>query len=286
MVVVSPTASLPAVEVTVYPTIPLLTDTPRPIDSTSVTDTPAPTPTLPASPTPPPPPVSCLPPTGWQAIQVQGNETLYSLAQKYQTTPDAIKQGNCLFSDQLVSGSFLYVPPRPTATFVPCGAPYGWVNYYVVPGDTLYSISVRYRVTVAELQRANCLGNSTFIASGKPIRVPNVPTSTSAIQTPTWTASPTLEVTPPTLTSIPPAVATQTSAAATQASIAATQTAAAATQAAVDATQTAAAATQASIDATATAAAVATQAAVDATATAAAATQSAAATQTAAAKPP
>lgn len=190
--------------VTVYPTIPLLTDTPLPMDLTLVIATPVATSTFSVSPTPPPPPVSCLPPAGWVAIQVQGNDTLSFLAQRYQTTPAAIKQGNCLFSDQLVSGSFLYVPPRPTATSIPCGAPYGWVNYYVVPGDTLFSISIRYRVTVAELQRANCLGNSTFIASGKPIKVPNVATSTSSVNTPTWTASPTLEAASPTWTLVPP----------------------------------------------------------------------------------
>jgi LysM repeat protein len=192
------TASPSTVMITIYPTIPLLTDTPQAMVSESITDTPAPTSTLPASATPPPPPVSCLPPAGWLAIQVQGYDTLFSLAQIYQTSVDAIKQGNCLFSDQLVVGSFLYVPPRPTATFIPCGAPSGWGTYYVVAGDTLYNISLRYRVTVVDLQRANCMGSSTFIATGKPLRVPNVPTSTSSVNTSTWTASPTLEVASPT----------------------------------------------------------------------------------------
>jgi LysM repeat protein len=204
LVAPSPTASQPVIVVTAFPTIPLLTETPQqsPVPVLA-TDTPAPTPTAPASSTPPPPPLTCLPPAGWLAIQVQGYETLSSLAQKYRTTPEAIKQGNCLFSDQLVIGTFIYVPPSPTATFIPCGAPYGWVNYYVVAGDTLYNIGVRYRVTVADLQRANCLGSSTFIAVGKLIKVPNVATSTSSVKTPTWTASPTQEP-PPTATLVPP----------------------------------------------------------------------------------
>ena len=192
------TASPSTVMITIYPTIPLLTSTPQAITSESITDTPAPTSTLPPTATPPPPPASCLPPAGWVAIQVQGYDTLFSLAQIYQTSVDAIKQGNCLFSDQLVVGSFLYVPPRPTATFIPCGAPSGWGIYYVIAGDTLYNISLRYRVTVADLQRANCMGSSTFIATGRPLRVPNVPTSTSSVNTSTWTASPTLEVASPT----------------------------------------------------------------------------------------
>jgi LysM repeat protein len=193
---------------------------------------------------------------------VQGYDTLFAMATRYQTSADVIKQGNCLFSDQLVVGSYLYVPLRPTATFVPCGAPYGWTLYYVVSGDTLYNISLRYRVTVPELQRANCMGNSTFIAVGKPIRVPNVATSTSAVQpptwtpSPTWTASPTLEVTtsPTTDLTLTAIAASQTAAAA------ATQTADALT--AVAATQTAAAAAAQTASALATQSAAATQTSV------------------------
>lgn len=210
LVVPSPSASLQAAVTTVYPTIPVLTNTPQPIDTALVTDTPEPTATIVASSTPPPPPPSCLPQAGWLPIQIQTNETLLSLAQRYQTTPEILKQGNCLFSDQLVAGSFLYVPPRPTATLVPCGAPRDWVNYRVVAGDTLFNIGVRCHVTVADLQRANCLGASTFIQAGSLIKVPYVPTSVPHTLPPTWTAlptwteSPTLEVLTPTLTQILP----------------------------------------------------------------------------------
>ncbi len=200
--VVSP--SVIVVTATAFPTIPLLTATPLIITAEVATETPAATFTSAPTLTPPPPPTSCLPPAGWVAIQVQAYDDLYTLAQRYRTTTTAIMQGNCLFSNQLVGGSYLYVPPRPTATFIPCGAPYGWVTYYVVAGDTLYNIGVRYRVNVADLQRANCMGNSTFIAVGKPIRVPNVATSTSPFKTPTWTVSPTLELPSPTATLAPP----------------------------------------------------------------------------------
>jgi LysM repeat protein len=199
-VVVVPSPS--AVIATEYPTVPVLTDTPQPVVTEVISPTPEATFTEPPSPTAPPPPTSCPPPYGWVPVLVQGYDTLSSMSARYQISAAAIKQANCLFSDQLVIGSYLYVPPRPTATFVPCGAPYGWVLYQVVSGDTLYNISLRYRVTVAELQRANCMGNSTLLAVGKPIRVPNVATSTSSIQTPTWTASPTLELPSPTGTDI------------------------------------------------------------------------------------
>ncbi|PWH16926.1 MAG: hypothetical protein DDG60_03260 [Anaerolineae bacterium] len=128
--------------------------------------------------TPPPPPTNCPPPAGWIAVVVQINDTLPDLARAYRTSSEAIRQANCLVSDQLVPGSFLYLPPLPTITPIPCGAPPGWINYLVQPGDTLFSISQKFRVSVTELQRANCLGSSTFIQAGKVLKVPNVPTST------------------------------------------------------------------------------------------------------------
>lgn len=197
----------------ISPTLPLETPTQS---LNPATDTPAPTPT--ETFTPPPPPTNCPPPAGWVAIVVQVYDTLPGLAQTYRASTDAIRQANCLVSDQLVPGSFLYVPPLPTATPIPCGAPAGWVNYVVQPGDTLFSLSQKFRVSVAELQRANCLGSSSFIQAGKVIKVPNVPTSTplnsatpSATfivikeETPTPTATlpaPTTEV--PSQTPIPP----------------------------------------------------------------------------------
>ncbi len=165
----APATRVPAIS----PTLPLETPT-QPLNLT--TDTPAPT--AAATFTPPPPPTNCPPPAGWVATVVQVYDTLPGLAQTYRTSADAIRQANCLVSDQLVPGSFLYVPPLPTATLIPCGAPPGWVNYVVQPGDTLFSLSQKFRTSVAELQRANCLGSSTFIQAGKVIKVPNVPTST------------------------------------------------------------------------------------------------------------
>lgn len=217
--IILPTA-LPVTSPTIPPVIPTTGDL------FPATDTPEPIPT--ASFTPPPPPTSCPPPSGWVAVVVQPYDTLASLAQTYRTSTAALRQGNCLVSDQLVSGSFIYVPPLPTATSIPCGAPTGWVNYKVQPGDTLFSISQRFRVTIGELQRANCLGGSTYIQSGKFIKVPNVATSTlpvtgptatfivieqpSATPTPTVTSTETASPTspPPTDTQPPPPTDTDT----------------------------------------------------------------------------
>lgn len=178
---------------------------------------PSPTETPSATPVPP---TNCPPPTGWTLVLIYPGDTLESLAVRYHTTPAALMAANCLVSPNLLAGYGLYVPPVPTATPIPCGAPFGWVQYIVQPGDNLYRISQLFRVTVSELQQANCLGYSTTIYTGQKLWVPNVATSTpplppvtiefpSSTPVPTNTATPTTTstvtpTTPPTNTSVPP----------------------------------------------------------------------------------
>lgn len=198
-----PTITPTLIQVEPYPTLELLSS-PDVSGELLQTETPIPTNTF------PPPPTTCLPPEGWVAISIQPFDTLTSIAAAYRISPVQLQQANCLVSNELVTGSFLYVPPTPPNTVVACGAPAGWVIYIVQPGDTLYRISLLYRVSVGQLQQANCLGGATAIYSGQQLRVPNVPTSTATFtQTPTSTATETATGTPtlgpsPTWTSAPP----------------------------------------------------------------------------------
>lgn len=127
-----------------------------------------------------PPPTSCAPPSGWIGITVGINDTLEGIAARHRTTTQALIQGNCLLSTTLVSGSVLFAPPLPivsvpSSTAVPCGAPFGWVRYTVLAGDTLYHISTMYGITTSRLQQANCLGSSTYIRVGQLLWIPNTP---------------------------------------------------------------------------------------------------------------
>jgi LysM repeat protein len=210
------TATLPVIALapTSFSTIPVLTEPVQPTSSDLASGSPTVSVTSLPSITPPPTSASCAPPPGWVAVLVQSSDSVALLAQAYQTSPTSIKNGNCLISDQLMSGSVLYLPALPTATAVPCGAPGGWVPYTVINGDTLYNLGQRYRVTVADLQIANCLGTSTYLQAGKPIKVPFVPTSTTApsatlvsVPSSTFTLPPTVTATQlvlvPTQTSTP-----------------------------------------------------------------------------------
>jgi LysM repeat protein len=145
-------------------------------------------------------PTSCPPPAGWLAISVSSSDTLASLATKYQTTSALLSQANCLASDTLLPNTLLYVPPAPVQTTRPCGAPAGWIIYIVQPGNTMYSLSHAYGVTISQLQQANCMSSGqTGLNAGQQFWVPNVIT-----RTPLASATPTLtpvSIIFPTLTS-------------------------------------------------------------------------------------
>lgn len=91
------------------------------------------------------------------------------------------------------------VGPSPTASMTPtpthtliaanCGPPLGWVLHTVRVGETLESLSALYRVDEADIRRANCRGEMTFIVPGEKLYVPNVATSTPTT-TPTPTSTP------------------------------------------------------------------------------------------------
>lgn len=201
----SPTAS--PVFPTLLPTLPLLSTQAAQNGLPLLTASPIASLTL----TPPPPPTTCPPPPGWQAVLVQPYDTLDSLAALYRVPAAQLQQVNCLVSTEISAGAYIYVPPQATITAIPCGAPFGWVIYSVQPGDTLYRIGLLYRVSVGELQRANCLGASTYIYTNQQLRVPNVPVSTATFTAiVSATASATETGAPPTLSASDTPLPTET----------------------------------------------------------------------------
>jgi LysM repeat protein len=188
-----PTAApslMPTSSPTWQPFTPSVSTTPSP---GSPTLRPTRTPSLTS--TPPPPPTNCPPPLGWLVYFVQPGETLDSIATRYRISTPILQGANCLVTKELLPGVVLYVPPMRTQTPLPCGAPSGWVVYIVQPGDTLYRLSQTYATTVADLQRANCMGASTLLHTGQALNVPYpvpppVSTTASGVLIPTGTQAP------------------------------------------------------------------------------------------------
>ena len=203
--------------------VPLPTSTMNPLLLTPV-DTPAPgEPTFTSSPSPIPvtstlqPTPRCQPPLGWQQVDILPGDTLELLAALYGISMEELRQRNCLPTGELQPGTFIFAPGQTptlawtaTQTSTPeppqsqpsqakkpparCGRPGGWVIYYVRRGDTLSRISVLTHTTVAQLQKANCLGSSTTIRVGQRLYVPHLPPIQAPTRTPTRrppTATPT-----------------------------------------------------------------------------------------------
>ena len=88
---------------------------------------------------------------------VKSGDTLYSLAKKYSTTVDNLKNINNLSTNNLAIGQKLIIPS---------------LNSYIVKsGDTLYSIAKKYSTTVDTLKKLNNL-STNLLQIGQKLIVP------------------------------------------------------------------------------------------------------------------
>ena len=91
---------------------------------------------------------------------VKNGDTLYSIARVYNTSVNEIKKLNYLTSDNLVVGQVLRIPEvyfEMDKVSVP-----QYSNYTVKVGDTLYSISKKFNVSVEQLMKDNALSNTNL----------------------------------------------------------------------------------------------------------------------------
>ncbi len=186
--------------------VPSLTPTLVPVTviaATPVAVTVTPGPSVTATPT-----VVCPPQAGWWLYTARQGDTLGSIAMAFGADAYLLIQGNCLLNTNITAGQTLYIPPIPTRTPVStrgpapaptlCGPPLTWVIYFVQPGDTLYGLALRYRISVSALARANCLTSYT-LRVGQPLYVPP-----GSVIPPTATRVPPSATRPPVASSTPP----------------------------------------------------------------------------------
>lgn len=106
---------------------------------------------------------------------VQKGDSLWSIASKNNTTVDNIKKLNNLSSNTLQIGQLLKLPGSSEEKEVESE------NIYIVKkGDSLYSISKVYGISVDELKKANNL-TSNNLSIGKTLIIPSKKESTSQI---------------------------------------------------------------------------------------------------------
>lgn len=92
---------------------------------------------------------------------VKKGDTLYSIARIYHTTVEEIKKLNYLTSNQLYLGQVLRIPEvytKPEEMYLP-----EYNNYQVKKGDSLYSISKKFGVSIELLMQDNALANQVLV---------------------------------------------------------------------------------------------------------------------------
>lgn len=98
---------------------------------------------------------------------VVAGDTLFKLAQKYNTTVEAIMTLNGLTSTNLSIGQVLKIP-----TSQPVTPPPQYFDYTVIPGDTLFNIAGKFDTTVDAIKALNGLTSNT-IHVGQVLKIPN-----------------------------------------------------------------------------------------------------------------
>ncbi|MCI9586037.1 MAG: LysM peptidoglycan-binding domain-containing protein [Bacilli bacterium] len=117
------------------------------------------------------------PTPGGNTYTVKNGDSLWSIAQKYNTTVNTLKSLNGLTSNDLQIGQTLKLPGDIGETPVESN------TYTVKAGDSLWSIANRYGITVNELKALNNL-TSDNLTIGQALRVPSSETGTTPGGTP------------------------------------------------------------------------------------------------------
>lgn len=95
---------------------------------------------------------------------VKSGDTLYKIAQKYNTTVDELKNLNDLTTSTLSIGKKLKIPKQINEE--------DYITYTVKSGDTLYGIAKKYNTTVADIKKINNL-NSNLLNLNQTLKIPN-----------------------------------------------------------------------------------------------------------------
>lgn len=109
--------------------------------------------------------------TDYITYTVASGDTLYSIAKKYNTTANAIKEFNNLSSNLLSIGQILRIPTSTTTTPT-------YLTYTVASGDSLYSIARIYNTTVDAIKTLNNLTSNT-LSIGQQLKIPTKSSNTT-----------------------------------------------------------------------------------------------------------
>jgi LysM repeat protein len=125
------------------------------------------------------PPTSAPPPT--TTYIVQPGDTLFRLAARFNTTATTLAQLNGITNPNIIrvgqrlvipTGGQVVVPPTPVVSAPTSAPPSQPVTYVVQPGDTLFRIALRFRVSMGSLAKANNISNLNLVFVGQVLVIP------------------------------------------------------------------------------------------------------------------
>lgn len=124
--------------------------------------------------------------------RIEAKETLYALSKKYGTSVEDIKKANTdVDINDIKIGQVIRVP-RELKTVTPkANTTSKSATHIVIAGETLYSISRKYNVSVDELKKANPGLDVTNISIGDEVKIPGVATVENQSTTASNTTNPT-----------------------------------------------------------------------------------------------
>ena len=103
---------------------------------------------------------------------VQSGDSLYKIANKYNTTVDELKKINNLNNNLLSIGQILSIPTTQDIEEIPQE---DYFNYNVVSGDSLYSIARKFDTSVDNIKSLNDL-TSNLLSVGQTLKIPTTST--------------------------------------------------------------------------------------------------------------
>lgn len=118
--------------------------------------------------------------------RITSGETLYSISKKYNASVDAVKKANPEWAQGLQVGQILKVPSPILYIAPPSTSNQSVKTHTVSAGETLYSITTKYSITLDELKKANP-GLTSSINVGQELNLPSKGGETSQTTKPATT---------------------------------------------------------------------------------------------------
>lgn len=109
----------------------------------------------------------------WLRIKVRSGDTLSEIAQAHHIDVSAVKRANRISGSSIRVGQALFIPKSSEAlTAYPITQRTGGLAYRVKPGDSLWSISRAFDVSLDRLIKLNHVGPREVLRVGKSISIP------------------------------------------------------------------------------------------------------------------